>query len=124
MARVKRGVIKLKKRRKLMKLSKGYRGARSRRVKAAQEAVMHALQYAFEHRRERKREMRRLWIARINAACRLFGLSYNHFISGLKQHGININRKMLAEIAIQDDKAFKSLVDLVKEHKKEPSKVH
>lgn len=118
MARVKRSVIKLKKRRKLMKLSKGYRGSRSRRIKAAQEAVMHALQYAFTHRRQRKRDNRKLWIVKINAACRPLGLSYNTFISGLKKQGVTINRKMLAEIAIQDEKAFKGLVELVKGNSK------
>lgn len=114
MARVKRSVIKLKKRRKLLKLTKGYRGARSRRVKAAQEALMHALQYAYENRRKKKRDARKLWIARINAACRFQGLSYNQFISGLKKQGVTLNRKILAELASQDQQTFKGLVDLVK----------
>ncbi len=112
MARVKRGVIKLKKRRKLFKLTKGYRGARSRRIKTAQEALLHSLQYAFEHRRQKKRDFRRLWAVRINAACRNFGLSYSRFISGLKKQGLILNRKMLAELAVQDESVFKELIDL------------
>jgi large subunit ribosomal protein L20 len=111
-ARVKRGVIKLKKRRKLFKLTKGYRGARSRRIKTAQEALLHSLQYAFEHRRQKKRDFRRLWAVRINAACRNFGLSYSRFISGLKKQGLILNRKMLAELAVQDESVFKELIDL------------
>lgn len=114
MARVKRGVIKIKKRRKLHDLTKGYRGARSRRIKTGQEAVLHALQYAYIDRRKRKREMRRLWIVRINAACRILGLTYNEFISKLKLHGVAINRKMLADMAVRDEQAFKGLIELVK----------
>lgn len=114
MARVKRGVIKLKKRRKLFKLTKGYRGARSRRVKTAQEALLHALQYAYVHRRQRKRDIRQLWIVRINAACRFLGLSYNQFISGLKKQGVEVNRKILADLAMSNDGAFQGLVELAK----------
>lgn len=114
MARVKRGVIKLKKRRKLLKLASGYRGARSRRIKTAQEAMLHSLQYAFRDRRQRKRDARSLWIVRINAACRILGMSYNQFISGLKKHGVSINRKILAELAVRNDGSFQGLVDLVK----------
>lgn len=114
MARVKRSIIKLKKRRKLVKLTKGYRGARTRRVKTAQEALLHALQYAFRDRRQRKRDLRRLWIVRINAACRFLGMSYNQFISGLKKQGVAVNRKMLADLAVRDDGAFQGLVELAK----------
>ncbi|MCL4513188.1 MAG: 50S ribosomal protein L20 [Candidatus Eremiobacteraeota bacterium] len=114
MARIKRGVIKLKKRRKLFKLTKGYRGARSRRIKTAQEALLHSLQYAFEHRRQKKRDFRRLWNVRINAACRNFGLSYSRFISGLKKQGLILNRKVLSELAVQDELVFKELIELAR----------
>lgn len=116
MARIKRGVIKIKKRRTLKTLTKGYRGARSRRINSGQEAVLHALQYAYRDRRTFKREMRRLWIVRINAACRLLGLTYNQFISKLKKQGIVINRKMLADLAVRDEAAFKGLADLAKKN--------
>jgi large subunit ribosomal protein L20 len=114
MARIKRGVIKLKKRRKLFKLTKGYRGARSRRIKTAQEALLHSLQYAFEHRRQKKRDFRRLWNVRINAACRNFGLSYSRFVSGLKKQGLILNRKVLSELAVQDELVFKELIELAR----------
>lgn len=114
MSRVKRGVIKLKKRRKLKELTSGFRGARSRRIKQGQEALLHSLQYAYEHRRLKKRDARSLWIVRINAACRTLGMSYSQFISGLKKQGVAINRKMLAEMAVVDDSAFKGLIELAK----------
>ena len=114
MARIKRGVIKLKKRRKLFKLTTGYRGARSRRIKTAQEALLHSLQYAFEHRRQKKRDFRRLWNVRINAACRNFGLSYSRFVSGLKKQGLILNRKVLSELAVQDELVFKELIELAR----------
>ncbi len=114
MARVKRGIIKLKKRRKLKNLTKGYRGSRSRRIKTAQEALLHSLQYAFTHRRKKKRDARSLWIVRINAACRILGVSYNQFIWGLKQQGIIVNRKILAEMASGDQGTFQELVELSK----------
>lgn len=114
MARVKRGIIKLKKRRKLKALTSGFRGARSRRIKQGQEALLHSLQYAYTHRRLKKRDMRGLWIIRINAACRALGLSYSRFISGLKKQGVSINRKMLAEMAESDGSAFKGLIELAK----------
>lgn len=114
MVRVKRGIIKLKKRRKLKEFTKGYRGARSRRIKTGQEAYMHALQYAYRDRRRKKRDMRKLWITRINGACRELGVSYNRFVNGLKKQGILLNRKILAEIVVQDEGAFQELVKLVK----------
>lgn len=116
MARVKRGVIALKKRRKLMKAVKGYRGARSRRVNCAQEAFMHAQQYAYRDRRNKKREIRRLWITRINAGARANGMSYSRFMNGLKNAGITLDRKVLAQIAMDDAAAFSVLVGKAKEH--------
>ena len=116
MPRVKRGTIALKKRRKLMKAVKGYRGARSRRVNCAQEAFLHAQQYAYRDRRNKKREIRRLWIARINAACRANGISYSRFMNGLKNAGITLDRKVLAQLAVDDSAAFASIVAKAKEN--------
>lgn len=116
MPRVKRGTIALKKRRKLMKAVKGYRGARSRRVNCAQEAFLHAQQYAYRDRRNKKREIRRLWIARINAGARANGMSYSRFMNGLKNAGITLDRKVLAQIAVDDAPAFAVLVEKAKEH--------
>lgn len=110
MPRVKRGTIALKKRRTLMKAVKGYRGARSRRVNCAQEAFHHAQHYAYRDRRNRKRDMRSLWIVRINAAAHSCGISYNRLMSGLKSAGVEINRKVLAELAVTDMNAFSALV--------------
>lgn len=106
MPRVKRGVNSLKKRRTLMKAVKGMRGARSRRVSCAQEAILHALSYAYRDRRAKKRDFRKLWIARINAAARSNGLSYSRLMSGLKKAGVTVNRKVLADLAVQDQQAF------------------
>jgi len=99
---------------KVLKAAKGYRGARRHRFRAAREAVMHAGQYAYVHRRERKRDMRRLWIARINAASRSLGLTYGALISGLKRAGVLLDRRMLAELALSDSQAFASLVEKAK----------
>ncbi|MCK5845730.1 MAG: 50S ribosomal protein L20, partial [Victivallales bacterium] len=110
MPRVKRGTIALKKRRKLMKSVKGYRGARSRRVNCAQEAYLHAQQYAYRDRRNKKREIRRLWISRINAAARANGLTYSRLMNGLKNAGVNLDRKVLAQLAVEDQAAFAQLV--------------
>lgn len=110
MPRVKRGTIALKKRRTLMKAVKGYRGARSRRVNCAQEAFHHAQHYAYRDRRNRKRDMRSLWIVRINAAAHSCGISYSRLMSGLKSAGVEINRKVLAELAVTDMNAFSTLV--------------
>ena len=112
--RIKRSVNALKKRRKIFRLSKGYFGNKSKSYRIAREAVMKSLNYAYIGRRLRKRDMRSLWIARINAAARLNGLSYSKFMHGLKNAGINLNRKMLAEIAVNDAPAFAALADKAK----------
>ncbi len=114
MARVK-GAMKTRARhKKILKLAKGYRGAKSKLFRTANQAVMKSLAYAYRDRKAKKREFRQLWIARINAAARMNGISYSKFMNGLKNKGIEINRKMLAEIAVSDPEAFKSLVDQVK----------
>lgn len=102
-----------RRRKKILKLVKGHRGARSRRYRVAKESLMHALQYAWEHRRLRKREFRKLWIIRINNAVREYGLSYSKFMGLLKKKGIIINRKALSNMAIEDKLAFKKLVETV-----------
>ena len=107
--RIKRGVNAVKKRRKILKLAKGYFGGRSKRYRVAREAVMKAQKYAYIGRKLRKRDFRSLWIARINAACRMNNLSYSKFMFGLKNAGINLNRKVLAEIAVADAKGFTAL---------------
>lgn len=114
MARVKGGVISIKKKRKLMKMVKGYRGARSRRVNSAQEALLHSLTYATRDRRNKKREYRALWITRLNAAARVYDISYSALISGLKKAGVEIDRKVLSEIAYNDIKAFKPYAEIAK----------
>jgi len=115
MSRVKRGVMHRKRVNKIMKMAKGYRGSRKRRLKQAKEQIIHSLSYAYRDRRNKKRDMRRLWITRINAAARLNGLSYSRFISGLKKAGIEINRKMLADLAVSNSTAFAKLTDVAKE---------
>ena len=112
--RIKRSVNALKKRRKIFRLSKGYFGNKSKSYRIAREAVMKSLNYAYIGRRLRKRDMRSLWIARINAAARINGLSYSKFMHGLKVAGINLNRKMLAELAVNDAPAFVALADKAK----------
>ena len=107
--RIKRGVNAVKKRRKILKLAKGYWGGRSKRYRVAREAVMKAQLYAYFGRKNKKRDFRALWIARINAACRLNGLSYSKFMFGLKKAGVQLNRKVLAEIAVSDATAFAAL---------------
>ena len=114
MARVKRGVHAKKKHRAVLNKAKGYYGHRSRTFRAANEAVMHAGNYAFRDRRARKGEMRRLWIQRINAACRLNDISYSRFINGLKLAEVQIDRKSLADIAVRDPKAFTALAEVAK----------
>ncbi|MDO4357414.1 MAG: 50S ribosomal protein L20 [Clostridia bacterium] len=109
MARVKRAVNALKKRRKVFKLSKGYWGAKSKQYRAASEQVRRSLRYAFVGRKLKKRDFRSLWITRINAAARVNGLSYSRLIDGLKKADITINRKMLADLAVNDPKAFADL---------------
>ena len=111
---IKRGVNAVKKRRKIMKLAKGYYGAKSKLYRVAREAVMKSLNYAYIGRKNKKRDFRQLWIARINAACRIYGISYSKFMYGLKLAGINLNRKVLADIAANDalneTKDFEALV--------------
>ena len=114
MARIKRAVNSLKKRRKVMKLAKGYWGAKSKQYRAASEQVARSLRYAYEGRKLRKRDFRRLWITRINAAARLSGMSYSTFINGLKKQNIEVNRKMLADLAVNDPAAFAKLVEIAK----------
>lgn len=114
MARVKGALATRKRRKKILKLAKGYWGAKSKHFKMAKEAVMKSGNYAYIGRRQRKRDFRRLWITRISAACRLNGITYSVFINGLKKANINLNRKMLSEIAIADENAFKEIVNKVK----------
>ena len=114
MARIKRAVNAHKKRRKVMKLAKGYWGAKSKQYRAASEQVARSLRYAFEGRKLRKRDFRSLWITRINAAARLNGMSYSTFINGLKKHNVTVNRKMLADLAVNDPAAFAKLVEIAK----------
>ncbi|NLJ64558.1 MAG: 50S ribosomal protein L20 [Christensenellaceae bacterium] len=112
MARIKRAVNAKKKRRKILKLAKGYYGARSRSYRIANEQVLRSLRYSYAGRKNRKRDFRRLWITRINAAARSNGVSYSRFISGLKKQGIEVNRKMLADMAVNDAQGFSKLVEL------------
>ena len=115
MARIKRAVNAHKKRRKVLKLAKGYWGSKSKQYRTASEQVRRSLRYAYEGRKMRKRDFRRLWIIRINAACRLSGMSYSTFINGLKKKNIEVNRKMLADLAVNDADAFAQLVKIAKE---------
>ena len=114
MSRAKNSVATRRRRKKVLKMARGYRGAKSRCFKPANEQVMHSLQYAYRDRRARKGDFRRLWITRINAAAREHGLSYNRFISGLKSAGVEVDRKVLADIAVKDPEAFAQLVDIAK----------
>ncbi|MHC1786581.1 MAG: 50S ribosomal protein L20 [Christensenellales bacterium] len=115
MARIKRAVNAHKKRRKYLKLAQGYFGAKSRQYHAASEQVRRSLRYAYKGRKLRKRDFRRLWITRINAAAHLNGLNYSNLISGLKKLSIEINRKMLADMAVNDAAAFAQLAEMVKQ---------
>ena len=112
MARVKGGNIHKNRRVKVLKQAKGYFGSKHRLYKTAKEQVMHSLKYAYRDRRQRKREMRKLWITRINAACRINNISYSKFINGLNKANVTINRKMLSEIAINDPASFTHLVEV------------
>ena len=114
MTRVKSSVASRDRRRRVLKAAQGYRGSRRRLYRAAKEAVMHARMYAYTHRRTRKRDFRRLWIARINAATRQLGLPYSRFINALKTHGVELNRKVLAEIAATDSATFGKIVESVR----------
>jgi len=114
MPRVKGGTIHRARRKKVMKLAKGYFGSKHRLYKTAKEQVMHSLTYAYRDRRQKKRDFRKLWITRINAACRENNISYSKFISGLSKAGVEINRKMLSEIAIDNPAAFAEIVNVAK----------
>ena len=114
MSRVKRSVVARKRRKRTLKLAKGYSGARSKLVRVARETVQRAGVYAYRDRKQRKRVFRALWIARINAASREHGLSYSRFMNGLKQAGIEMDRKVLAQLAVDDSKAFGELAEIAK----------
>ena len=114
MARIKGGMTAKRKHNRVLKLAKGYRGARSKQYRVAKQSVMRALTSAFSGRKQRKRDFRKLWIARINAAARLNGTTYSRLMHGLKVAGVDINRKMLAEIAVNDAEGFKDLAELAK----------
>lgn len=114
MARVKGGKTTKKRHKKILKLAKGYRGSKSKLFKTANQAVMKSLVYAYIGRKQRKRDFRKLWITRINAASRMNGLSYSRFMNGLKKANVEINRKMLADLAVNDEKAFAQLVEKAK----------
>lgn len=114
MARVKGAMMTRKRRKKILKLSKGYFGAKSKLFRTANEAVMKSLRYAYIGRKHKKRDFRRLWITRISAATQANGMNYSTFMNGLKKAGITLNRKMLSEIAIADEAAFKALVEQAK----------
>lgn len=114
MARIKGGMNAKKKHNRVLKLAKGYRGARSKQYRIAKQSVMRALTSSYSGRKERKRQFRQLWIARINAAARINGLSYSKFMYGLKLAGVEVNRKMLSEMAIADPAGFTALAELAK----------
>ena len=114
MARIKGGMNAKKKHNRVLKLAKGYRGARSKQYRVAKKSVMRALASSYAGRKERKRQMRQLWIARINAAARMNGLSYSRFMYGLKLAEVDINRKMLAEMAVNDAEGFTALAEVAK----------
>src|SRR4029077_4362497 len=114
MARVKRGVTARARHKKVLELAEGFSGTHRRLYKPANEAVMHSLAYAYRDRKQRKGDMRGLWIARINPAARQSGLAYNHFMHGLKEAGVEVNRKMLADIAVKDSGSFQQLVEVAR----------
>ncbi len=114
MARIKGAVTTRKRHRRILKLAKGYRGAKSKQFRTAKEAVMKSLAYAYVGRKQRKRNFRQLWIARISAQAKMNGMNYSTFMNGLKKAGIEMNRKMLAEIAVSDKAAFAALVEKAK----------
>ena len=114
MARIKGAMMTRKRRKKVLKLAKGYFGAKSKHFKMAKQAVMKSGNYAFVGRKQKKRNFRQLWIARINAAARINGLSYSRFMNGLKKAGVNLNRKVLADIAVNDPQAFTALCEKAK----------
>jgi len=115
-ARVKRGVVAHRKHKSILERAKGFRYSRKLLFRPANEAVLHSLAYAYRDRRQRKRDFRRLWITRINAAARLGGLPYNRFMFGLRQAGVEIDRKVLADLAVRDSGSFARLVEVAKNH--------
>lgn len=115
MARIKRGVTTHKRHKKILKLAKGYFGSKSKLFRPANEQVLKSLTYAYRDRKTKKRNFRKLWIARINAAARINGMSYSRLINGLKQAGVEVNRKILAELAVTDERAFGQLVEVAKQ---------
>jgi len=114
MPRAKGGVVTHRRHKKIIKQAKGHRGLRHKVFRRANESVMHALRYAYEHRRDKKGDFRRLWIMRINAAARLHGLSYSRFIAGLTRAGVEVDRKVLADLAVRDDAAFGQVAEKAK----------
>ncbi|HEU5004375.1 MAG TPA: 50S ribosomal protein L20 [Actinomycetota bacterium] len=116
MARVKRGVHKRKHRRKVLEAASGYRGVRSRHFRAAKEQMLHSLTYAYRDRKDRKGQFRRLWIARINAGARAHGMSYSRFMEGLGRAGVELDRKVLADLAMNEPEAFADLVEVARSH--------
>ena len=124
MARVKRAVNAHKKRRTILDRASGYRGQRSRLYRKAKEQVTHSLVYSYDHRRKKKGDFRRLWIQRINAASRAQGLTYNRFIQGLKAAGVEVDRRMLAELAVNEPAAFNALVEIAKNNLPEDTSAH
>ena len=116
MARVKRGMHAAKKRRTTLERASGYRGQRSRLFSKAKEQVTHSMVYAFDHRKDKKGDFRRLWIQRINAGVRAHGMTYNRFIQGLKEAGVEVDRRLLSELATNDPAAFATLVEVARKH--------
>jgi large subunit ribosomal protein L20 len=114
MPRVKGGNVTRRRHKKIIKAAKGHRGLRHKNFRQANESVMHALRYAYEHRRDRKGDFRRLWIIRINAAARRHGISYSRLMNGMKQAGIEVDRKLLADLAVRDEAAFGKIVETAK----------
>ena len=114
MPRVKGGVTSRRRKKKILKMAKGYVGGRSRLYRTAKETVRKALQYSYRDRKAKKREFRRLWILRINAMARMHGMSYSRFINGLKKAGVEINRKILADMAVNDEQGFVKLIEVAK----------
>ena len=115
MARIKRGVTKSRRHKKILKAARGFHGASHRNYKVAKEAVLHAWSYAYRHRREKKGDFRRLWIVRIGAACRESGITYSQFMHGLKLADVELDRKILADLAVQDRNAFEELIEVAKQ---------
>lgn len=114
MAKIKHSVATRRRKKKVLKKAKGFWGDRSKQFRQARRALMHALVYSYRDRRVKKREIRRLWISRINAACRQMGITYSQFMDGLKKAKVNLDRKILADLAVRDNKTFKKLIELAK----------